>query len=342
MKGKRKKRRRLPPGQRLIGYSGLAGLLVLSQGYSQPAELPRAGGLPVVQQAVLAPPFHLTEELRALEEAIKEQSAKPGLRTGVFVVEPATGKYADQSAHESFAAASMIKVPVLVALLSAVDRKEVSLNQILTMKQEDVAGGSGFLQWRPVGSQFPVAAVAELMITHSDNTATNMIINLLGGKSVLNPQFAGWGLTQTRINNPLPDFDGTNRTSPYDLAYLLGLVQYGGQLSAESKDFMMRIMQRTRTRTLLPMGLGLGARIAHKTGDIGGMVGDAGIVSAPGGQRYIVVAQVERPHNDVRANLLIRRLSRSIYSTMVPEAVFPAPAPQKPARHRLRHHRHRH
>jgi beta-lactamase class A len=348
-KGSHRRRllRKLPPGQRLLLYVGLAGLLTLLQGRSQPAEVPQAEVAPLCHTAVdVKPPFHMQKELTDLEAALKSQATKPRLRTGLFLVEPDSGCYADVSGQESFAAASMIKVPVLVALLMAMDRKQVSSAQMLTLRADLMAGGSGYLQWRPLGTQVSVDEAARLMIINSDNTATNLIIDLLGGPQVLDAQFQAWGLKRTKINNLLPDFDGTNQTSPYDLAYLLGVTSQGGLISAESKQFMYDIMQKTRTRTLLPPGLGLGAKIAHKTGDIGGMVGDAGIVTAPSGKRYIVVAQVERPHNDRRANELIRELSRTVYASLIPDASFPPLEPQ-PARavkvkihHSRKHRRH--
>jgi len=63
----------------------------------------------------------------------------------------------------------------------------------------------------------------------------------------------------------------------------------------------------------LPQGLPPGAKISHKTGDIGSMVGDTGIITAVGGGKYIVAVQVQRPHNDRRANELVRKLSGITY-----------------------------
>ncbi|MBS2011169.1 MAG: serine hydrolase, partial [Cyanobacteria bacterium SZAS TMP-1] len=210
-------------------------------------------------------------------------------------------------------AASMIKVPVLVALFNAIDRGEVDAKTVLTMRQDLIGGGSGHLQWRPVGTKLPLSQVSELMIIISDNTATNMIIDLLGGKDVVNKKLAGWGLKKTTINNWLPDLEGTNKTSPYDLVYLLARVDRGEILSPQSRARMLQIMERTKTRTLLPQGIPPGAKIAHKTGDIGSMVGDTGIITAVGGGKYIVAVQVQRPHNDRRANELVRKLSGITY-----------------------------
>jgi hypothetical protein len=76
---------------------------------------------------------------------------------------------------------------------------------------------------------------------------------------------------------------------------------------------MLQIMERTKTRTLLPQGLPPGTKISHKTGDIGSMVGDTGIITEVSGGKYIIAIQVERPHNDRRANELVRKLSGITY-----------------------------
>ena len=64
---------------------------------------------------------------------------------------------------------------------------------------------------------------------------------------------------------------------------------------------------------MLPKGLGLGATIAHKTGTIGSLLADVGLVDMPTGKRYIVAVMVKRPHNDASAEELIRKISRTAY-----------------------------
>jgi beta-lactamase class A len=72
-------------------------------------------------------------------------------------------------------------------------------------------------------------------------------------------------------------------------------------------------MQGTVTNTLLPAGLEKGAIIAHKTGDIGTTLGDAGIIDMPNGKRYIMAVMVKRPHNDENGRKLIQEISREVY-----------------------------
>lgn len=292
------------------------------------------------------PPFVLKESMQSLGADISQAAANPNLHAGVFVVEPETGKYLDMDARRAYSAASMIKLPVLVAMLEQVDGKKLNLKQVLCIRQDLKGGGSGCLQWRPTGSRISLDDCARLMMTISDNTATNMIIDLLGGQQACNAEFARLGLKQTRINNWLPDLSGTNTTSPYDLAFLLAKVDSGGVLSDSSRSWLFNTMEHSRIRTLLPMGIPHNAKIADKTGDIGTLVGDAGIVTAANGKRYIVAVAVERPWNDREANALIRTISKKVYAELTADAqgVQEVEAAQKAdaARPPVRRHAHSH
>ena len=76
-------------------------------------------------------------------------------------------------------------------------------------------------------------------------------------------------------------------------------------------------MLRVKNRSLLPQGLGRGARIAHKTGDIGFLLGDSGIVYMPNGKRYLISVLVgSRVYDDYDAMYYIRDVSKIVYSYM--------------------------
>ena len=299
--------------RRLWQCLNFATFAVLLQGASLPISGPTAPVSPKSALLTVAPSIPLTYPMDKLKQKLMAASDVKKLRTGIFVFDPANGRYLDMNGKEPFAAASMIKLPVLISLLAAIDRGEVKFDQQLAIRQDLITGGSGYLQYRPVNSKMTVKDTAWLMMVISDNTATNMIIDLVGGKEKCSTEFASWGLAQTRINNMLGDFEGTNKTSPYDLVYLLARVYRGEILSSAGKKWLTDVMLHTKIRTLLNPGLGPGATLGHKTGDIGTMVGDVGMVTAPGGANYFVSIQVERPFNDRRANALIRVLSKGIY-----------------------------
>ncbi len=262
---------------------------------------------------VLAPNKELKEAKTKIASLAAAQS---DLVPGLFVYNPETETYLNVDGDRPFPAASTIKFPVLVAFFQDVDAKRVRLDEELTMRKDLIASESGDMQYLPVGSKFSALKTVDMMITISDNTATNMLIDRLGGMAALNQRFKGWGLTQTAIRNPLPDLQGTNTVSPKDLSTLMLKVAQGEFLTPHSRDRLLEIMRNTVTNTLLSPGLGQGAKIAHKTGDIGSVVGDVGLIEMPNGQRYVATALVQRPHNDPRAQELIRQMSRTVYQAL--------------------------
>ena len=88
------------------------------------------------------------------------------------------------------------------------------------------------------------------------------------------------------------------------------MVSKGNLVTMRSRDRIMDIMRRNTRNNLLPAGLSKGATIAHKTGDIGSMLADAGLIDLPTGKRYLAVVMVQRPYNDPSAETLIKSVSR--------------------------------
>lgn len=297
----------------------------------------RSDQSPAAPKPSPANPFDATLKPNLEMALLKQQTqalaaAQPGLTPGMFLLNLDTGSYLDLAGTSTFAAASMIKVPVVVAFFQAVDEGKLHLDEQLVMRPNLIAGGSGAMQYQPPGSKYSALETATQMIVISDNTATNMLIDRLGGAAVLNQRFQSWGLTKTVIRHPLADLEGTNTTCPQDLTKLLTLVSQGNLLSLKSRDRLLDIMRQTVTDTLLPQGLGKGATIAHKTGDIGSMVGDTGLIDLPNGQRYIATIMVKRPFNDPRAQELIRQISRLVYNhlnhpLLNPQISVSSPAP---------------
>jgi beta-lactamase class A len=180
------------------------------------------------------------------------------------------------------------------------------------------------MQYQPTGSKFTALDTATSMITVSDNTATNMLIDRLGGAAALNQRFQTWGLSSTLLQTPLPDVGGTNTTSAKDMALVLSQLQDGKLVSMKSRDRMLDILRRTENNTLLPKGLGQGAAIAHKTGTLGSLVADVGMIDMPNGKRYLAAVLVQRPRDDERAATLIQQISRVSYQAFSQDLPEPA------------------
>jgi len=277
---------------------------------------------PTTNIPVIAPPpqqlgggVRLNTEMLGLQSQVEALMSRYNfLQTGMFFVDLDTGNYLDIKGDRVFPAASTIKLPILIAFFQDLDAGKVRLDETLVMRNALITNGSGEMQDDPVGSRYSARETVTKMITISDNTATNMIIDRLGGIKKLNERFRSWGLKDTRIRNWLADLSGTNTTSSKDMVRLLALVTKEKLLSPSSREQALDILQRTVTRTLLPAGLGNGADIAHKTGDIGFLIGDAGLITMPNGKRYLAGIFVKRPYNDVRGRDFIRQVSRLVYN----------------------------
>ncbi|MEH2265900.1 serine hydrolase [Nostoc sp.] len=235
------------------------------------------------------------------------------LKPGMFFLDIETGNYLNIDGEKVFPAASTIKYPILIALFEQVDAGNIKLDEKLVMRRDLVASGSGDLQYKRAGIKLSVMETVNKMITISDNTASNMIIDRLGGKAKLNQRFHTWGLKNTVIRNMLGDFKGTNTTSPADLVRLSALVDQHKLISESSQFQVLDVLRHCHNNKLLAAGVGKGGSIAHKTGDIGFLVGDAGIISLPNGKHYLAGIFVIRPHDDERGREFVRQVSRIVY-----------------------------
>jgi len=260
------------------------------------------------------PVLNLGEELLLLEQKIQALNEKyPQLEAKAFFIDLDNQAYVNFQGDSPIPAASTIKIPILVAFFQDVDAGKIYLDEMLVMEEKHRAGGSGNMQYLAAGQKFTALKVATEMIIISDNTATNMLIEKLGGAEALNKRFQEWGLQSTAIRQELPDLEGTNTTSPEDLVLVLEQIDQGKLISLRSRDRLLNIMTETKNNSLIPQGVESNATVAHKTGDIGSVLADAGIVDLPSGKRYLAAIMVKRPHNDPQARTIIQEISRTAY-----------------------------
>ena len=262
----------------------------------------------------------LGKEIVPLESSLQQLAGQyRDLEPKVFVVDLDTKGFVSIEGEEIIASASTIKLPILVAFFQDVDRGKISLEERLTMTTNHIGEGSGTMQYQEPGTKFSALETASKMMTISDNTATNMLIERMGGIEKLNQRFIKMGLKATRLRNPLPDLTGTNTTTAEDLGNLLAKIDTGELISLRSRDRLLYIMRNLVRNTLLPVGLEPGAIIAHKTGDIKSVLADAGIIDMPNGKRYIASVLVKRPDNSPQAKEFIQKASGIVYQYFEPQ-----------------------
>lgn len=212
----------------------------------------------------------------------------PG-KAGIWVKHLTTGETAGMRDAEVFNSASVIKLPVLVIAFQMADKGTLNLDERVTIRKEDIRGGSGIFRYHDAGLQPTWRDVLTEMVITSDNTATDLAIAKVGGVPRVNAWLKesgysdGLKLVQTTGDlfakyNALGPNDDRNGKTNADKSYWLGEItpRSTGLLieaiekktiaSAASCDAMLRMMraQQAGSRRLPHF---VSVPVAHKTGD---------------------------------------------------------------------------
>jgi beta-lactamase class A len=229
----------------------------------------------------------------------------PG-RAGVWVKHLTTGEEAGVRADETFNSASVIKIPVLVLAFQLVEQGKLSLAERITIRKEDIRGGSGIFRHHDVGLQPTLRDVLMQMVVTSDNTATDLAIAKVGGVTRVNGWLKDIGyadtlkLTQTTGDlfakyGALPQGANRNEKTNADRAYWLGEMTprgtgrmleaiHANKLAASTSGEDMMRMMRAQLAGSRRLPHFLNVSVAHKTGDFPPVLAnDVGVVFARSG-----------------------------------------------------------
>ena len=235
----------------------------------------------------------------------KSASDFPG-KAGIWVKHLTTGETAGVRDGETFNSASVIKIPVLVLAFQMADKGAINLDERITIRKEDIRGGSGIFRYHDAGLQPTFRDVLLQMVITSDNTATDLAIAKVGGVARVNAWLKETGyadgqrLVQTTGDlfakyNALGPSDDRNAKTNSDRSYWLGEITPRGVglmieaiekktlASAASCDAMLRMMraQQAGARRLNHF---ISVPVAHKTGDFPPVLAnDVGVIYARSG-----------------------------------------------------------
>lgn len=193
-----------------------------------------------------------------IREPLRDILGRCSGRVGLAAQDLRTGRAVAWRADESFPTASMIKMAVLVELERQVLAGEQSWEAPLRLTPEVKVGGSSLLRRMSDGLLLPVSDLAYLMMAVSDNTATNMLIDLLGLDRV-NQTMASHGLSEIRLNNKI-DFSRLWR-DPSDLG--VGTPRAFCRLMADILEARILTPEACRHTLKLMDGVGAGERLAR-------------------------------------------------------------------------------
>ena len=215
--------------------------------------------------------------------------------------------------------ASLIKLFIMAEAFAQIDTGQLNPSDRLAFAESDRVGGAGLLQELPAGTNRTVLELIELMITESDNIATNLLIDRLGMDRI-NDRIRSLDCQDSILSRKMMDFAAAaagqeNLTSVIDVTKLLASLQQGLCLNSTCDRQMCEILQRQTDRCKIPLLLPPDTVCKHKTGELPGAEHDAGIVIASG-CAYVVAIMSDNLPDQERACHTIGQISRTVYDVL--------------------------
>ena len=193
---------------------------------------------------------------------------------------------------ESYPPASTVKMLLLASLMEQVDAGTLTLSDTAVVESDDIVGGYGILQHQPTPQEISIGRLAELMITISDNTATNVLVDVVGVDAMadLAARLALPDLQFARkmFGTPNPP-NVENYITAADTVVLLQAIYEGSFLSVSSRQQILDWMTAQTVKTKIGAGVPAGIPTAHKTGENGPVSHDVGYILLPGKEVVIAI-----------------------------------------------------
>ena len=181
---------------------------------------------------------------------------QPGIY-GLYFIDLNSGREFGYNAMTPFHAASTFKLPMNLHLYLEVSRGNLDLNEALLFAEKHLEGGTGVLKHKKPGSRYSISQLAEYSLIHSDNIATNILLEKLGRQEVRNYMRS----LGARVVN-----DDSNITCPYDLAIYMRLMLEYSRSRAPGSSQLLNHLFNARYKDRIPAPLPPGTRVANKIG----------------------------------------------------------------------------
>lgn len=215
---------------------------------------------------------------------------------------------------EPFPAASLAKVPILLEVFRRFQEGLLDPEATVLLKAEDVVQGAGVLMELHPGLPLTLRDLARLMIVVSDNTASNVLLDVVGFQAV-NDLVTRLGTKGTALNRKFmhaPGPAGDNVTTAQDCVRLLEALWAGEVLGEPWREEALNILRRQQFREKIPMMLPVTAVVAHKTGELDGVRHDVGLVEDRG-KAWVLAVLTRDGREPWELDYRVARISRWCY-----------------------------
>ncbi|RXT06551.1 serine hydrolase [Ammoniphilus sp. CFH 90114] len=257
--------------------------------------------------------------MMSLQQKIESIASEAVGMFGVSIKHLNTQEEVNINENRLFQTASVVKIPILAALMEEAYKGNIDLHKRMPIREEDFVPGSGVLKEFEIGVEVTIKDMATMMIIVSDNLATDKVLGLLGADHVQRRMHESgmqnmyikhsiWELLShcvgippksynkedfneitRRLNTSQYDMDNivyqesteNNVSTPKDMTRLLEMIAKGEFVSKDCSDDIIDILLKQQLRQRIPRLIPYGTKIANKTGSLATIVNDAGIVYMP-------------------------------------------------------------
>jgi len=260
-----------------------------------------------------------TTPLARLQANIERITRSVNAKWGIYIKCVETGEEIASNADETMDTMSVIKIPLMVEAYRQIEAGKFSLTDRVTLKESDKRPGTGVIRSLDAGASLTIKDLITLMIIVSDNTATDLLYEKVGGPEPVNKMMQSYGLNSIKATGTAeawfkaiaaePDrwkFHTEGKTpfglsSPRDMGKLLEKIHKGEAVSKQASEQMLQIMRGQDHSSRLPKYV-TGFRVPHKTGDFLPYIGnDVGILESQ--NRHIIISVFTARHNGIGSNL---------------------------------------
>lgn len=259
------------------------------------------------------------QQPNTLQTNIQRITRSVNAQWGVYVKCLETGEEVAINADRKMETMSVIKIPLMVEAFRQIEQGKFKLTDRVELTDAAKRPGTGVLRSLDSGDSVTIKDLLTLMIIVSDNTATDLLFEKVGGPGAVNRLMAEYGLPSIRATGPTSawfaalraaptaeEFHREGKTafglaSPRDIGKLLEMLETGKAVSKSASEQMMQMLRGQVYSSRLPKYV-TGYRVPHKTGDFLPYVGnDVGVFESE--KRHILVSVFTANHYGVGASL---------------------------------------
>lgn len=232
-------------------------------------------------------------EWKHVEDAVAE--GEQHAKVGVAVQAPGGERWERNGDYPS-PAASTVKIPIMIEIFRKIERGEISLGDTRALTAADKTDGSGVLLHLHEGLPTTIDDLLYLMISISDNTATNMLIDVAGLEQV-NQTMQELGMTNSRLSRPMlgrPAGEGDppeNLAAANDYVTCVDAILENTAASAESCAAIVDLLEKQQNTHRIGRWVPDtdDYRWGSKTGSLNGVCNDVGFITGPAGTVLVAV-----------------------------------------------------